>query len=205
MQDGYPGLEKNWNSIDIGDNPSILVPLCGKSQDLIWLSDHCRSVIGVEISEIGVRKFLSENHLEASKSNFGDFSIYQTGNIQIWNGDFFKLPKNKMPAFDLIYDKAALNALPPKMRKEYASKILHLASPRTQILLHLLEYKQEEMTGPPFSVSIGEVKKLFGQEYRLSILKQQNLDLNNYKKFQNRGLSSYFIEILSLLLPKYAK
>jgi hypothetical protein len=54
-------------------------------------------------------------------------------------------------------------------------------------------------------VSIGEVKELFGQEYRLTILEQQNLDLNNYKKFQNRGLSSYFIEILSLLLPKYAK
>ena len=205
MQDGYPGLEKNWNSIEIDNKAVVLVPLCGKSKDLIWLSQHCKTVIGVEISEIAIQEFMSENNLEASSSVSGVFTIYHTGNIQIWNGDFFKLPIQKLPPLDLIYDKAALNALPPEMRNEYASKILESVSTHTKILLHLLEYKQEEMTGPPFSVSVKQAKELFRNKFEFKILERAKLDINNYKKFQNRGLRSYFIEILSLLLPKHAK
>lgn len=202
MDSGYPGLERNWPSIGLDEGPVVLVPLCGKSKDLIWLSKHCRQVVGVEISSVAVQDFLNENNLEASGSTFAEFTIYQTGNIQIWNGDFFKLPGHKLPNVDLIYDKAALTALPPKMREQYASKVLGLVSPRTQILLHLFEYNQEEMNGPPFSVPIKEAKKHFGEKFDLKILEQKKLNINNYKKFQNRGLRSYFIEILSLLLPK---
>lgn len=203
MEDGYPGLERNWLSIGLNEDPVVLVPLCGKSKDLIWLSNHCRQVVGVEISSVAVQEFLNENDLDASRSTFAQFTIYQTGNIQIWNGDFFKLPGRKLPKFDLIYDKAALIALPPKMREQYALKVLEFVSPRTQILLHLFEYKQEEMNGPPFSVPIKEIKKYFCEKFDLKILEQENLNINNYKKFQNRGLRSYFIEILSLLLPYY--
>lgn len=201
MKDGYPGLARHWETLQL-NNPVTLVPLCGKSKDLLFLSRNCRKVIGVEISEIAIREFLSENKRKAEESSFGNFKIYRTGNIEIWHGDFFKLPQHKLPPLDLIYDKAALIALPPEMRKQYTSKILELISVNTRILLHLFEYRQNEMTGPPFSVPIKEVKKAFEECFKIEILEKRKLDLNNYKKFQNRGLHSYFIEILSLLLPK---
>lgn len=201
MKEGYPGLEQHWNALQ-AESPTPLVPLCGKSKDLLFLAGKCRRVIGVEISEIAVQEFLKENNLKADKTSFADFSIYQTGNIEIWQGDFFKLPRHKLPPLDLIYDKAALIALPPDMRKKYAAKILKLVSPQTRILLHLFEYRRDEMSGPPFSVPMGEVEDHFGKRFTIRILERNELDLNNYKKFQNRGLNSYFIEILSLLLPK---
>lgn len=201
MEDAYPGLEKQWNSISINEQSAVFVPLCGKSKDLIWLSERCEQVVGVEISELAVKQFLDENYLDATISSFADFKIYQTKNIELWNGDFFKLPEHKLPSFDLVYDKAALIALSPDMRQRYVDKILNLVSVNTQILLHHFVYQQSEMTGPPFSVSIDDINTLYGQHFNLQILEKQDLGTDYYKKFQNRGLRSYFIEILSLLLP----
>lgn len=205
MKNGHPGLEKHWNSIRFKNKSSVFVPLCGKSKDLLWLSKHCERVVGVEISELAVEQFFKENSLDVKKSAFADFTIYRAGNIEIWNGDFFKLPKRKLPSFDLIYDRASLVALPQEMRREYAAKILDLISEHTQILLHLFYYRQNEMPGPPFSVSPNEVKTLFGEHFDLQILEKSDLNVDYYKKFQNRGLESFFIEILSLLLPNEKK
>lgn len=202
MEKGYPGLEKYWGTISLDEKPVALVPLCGKSEDLLFLGSHCTKVVGVEISEIAVQEFLTEHNLEAGTSTFAGFTIYHIKNIEIWQGDFFKLPAHKLPRIDLIYDKAALNALPPDLRKSYSEKILELCSDQTKILLHLLEYPQEEMSGPPFSVSLKEAEERFGRQFSIEVLEKKQLDLNNYKNFQNRGLRSYFIEILSLLLPK---
>lgn len=202
MNEGYAGLKEHWNSVQIKDNAIVLVPLCGKTKDLLFLSQQCRRVIGVEVSELAVREFIEENNLEAEEFTFADFTIYQTENIEIWQGDFFKLPKHKLPLLDLIYDKAALIALPQDMRANYAAKILELVSAHTKILLHLFFYLQEEMNGPPFSLPIEEVNSHFGKRFTIGILERKSLDLNNYKKFQKRGLRSHFIEILSLLLPK---
>lgn len=202
MKDGYPGLEKYWDSLPLKDNPVVLVPLCGKTVDLLWLAGKCRRVIGVEISEIAVQDFLTENNLQAVVSSFAGFKLFQTGNIDIWQGDFFKLPKHKLPAVDLIYDKAALIALPPEMRKRYVAKVIGIVSGHTQILLHLLNYRVEEMTGPPFSVSVEEINMHFGKKFTFQNLIKRELNIEDFKKFQNRGLHSYFIEILLLLLPK---
>lgn len=204
MEQGYPGLRENWKHLEL-NQPIVFVPLCGKSKDLIFLSDNCQKVIGVEISLIAVQEFLQENNLNAEMRSFGSFKIFRSGNIEIWQGDFFKLPLQKLPSFDLTYDKAALIALPPSKRQEYAAKILEMASHSTKILLHLFEYRQEEMTGPPFSVTVDEVHELFGKQFSIQILQKNYLNLDNYKKFQNRGLNSYFIEILSLLLPNEDK
>lgn len=199
MKNGHPGLAKYWDSVSFDSNPVALVPLCGKSKDLLFLSDHCEKVIGVEISEIAIQEFLSENNFTSKKKTFADFTIYQTKNIEIWQGDFFKLPSHKISSPGLIYDRAALVALPPKMREVYAEKIIELASPHTKIFLQIFEYPQHEMNGPPFSVSVKEVEKFFGKKFSIQILEKNHQD---FKNFKNRGLHSYFIEILSLLLPE---
>jgi len=201
MKDGYPGLEKYWDSINLDKNPTVFVPLCGKSKDLMWLADRCKRVVGVEISGLAVEQFFSENTLVSDKSSFANFTIYRSENIELWKGDFFKLPKHKLPRFDLVYDRAALIALPPKMRIDYVNKLFDLISENTKILLQQFEYRQQEMPGPPFSVTTDEIKHLFANRFSIQILEKKELNLNKFKKFQKRGLQSYFIEILSLLLP----
>ena len=44
-----------------GTRLSILVTMCGKSVDLLWLCSRGHSVTGVELSPIAVEQFFKEN------------------------------------------------------------------------------------------------------------------------------------------------
>ncbi len=202
MPGGYPGLMKHWSSLKISPTATVMVPFCGKSRDLIYLSKHCGRVMGVEISEVAVHEFLEDNSLDAEISSYKEFKIFRTGNIELWCGDFLKLPAQKVPLPDLIYDKAALVALSPDKRTAYAEKILELSRPDTGILLHHFMYNQDEMPGPPFSVSKEEIRKLFGKNIDPVILEEQYLNLDHFKKFINRGLRSGFKERFLIFTPE---
>lgn len=201
MPGGYPGLIKHWASLKIPPSATVIVPFCGKSRDLIHLSKHCARVIGVEISEVAIHEFLTDNNLHAEHSSYKGFKIFKTGNMELWCGDFLKLPVQKIPVPDLIYDKAALVALPPEKRGAYAEKVLALSIPETRILLHHFIYNQDEMPGPPFSVTKEEIRILFGKNIDPVILEEQYLDLDHFKKFRNRGLKSGFKERFLIFTP----
>lgn len=49
------------------NNLRILVPLCGKSLDMIWLADQGHSVVGVELVRKGIELFFSDNKLTYSE------------------------------------------------------------------------------------------------------------------------------------------
>ncbi|MEX2435617.1 MAG: thiopurine S-methyltransferase [Balneolaceae bacterium] len=202
MEQGYEGLKTHFHKLNLPAKSTVLVPLCGKSVDMIWLDEQNMNVIGVEVSEEAVLQFIDEHNHTCSKKNFAQFTIYSSGNFQLWCGDFFRLPAHKISGIDLIYDKAALVALPPKMRVRYADKILGLCSPDTNILLHHFEYSQNEMKGPPFSVSKKEIHNLFDHFFTIKTLEQNDLDISKYPKFQKRGLKTTFTERFLLLTPK---
>lgn len=204
MPEGYPGLKKHWANLNISDESVVLVPLCGKSVDLIWLSEHVKKVVGVEVSEKAIQEFFAGQNVVPKTDTFADFTIYTAGNIELWCGDFFKFPKHKYPKFDLIYDKAALVALPKEMRIRYSKKVIELSSEATQILLHHFEYNQNEMNGPPFSVMENEVNLLFGKHFTISVLEENDIQVDQFKKFKKRGLSSSIMERLLLLSAKQA-
>lgn len=201
MPGGYPGLQTYWTELELPPAPGVLVPLCGKSADIIFLEEQGASVTGVEISEKAVLSFFSENNRTYETENYAEFTIYKSGGIRIWQGDFFKFPESKAK-FHLIYDKAAIVALPPEKRPEYAQKLLNLASPRTQILLHHFIYPQKEMTGPPFSVSTDEVDRYFSNRYSSLLLEENKIPSDNFIPFHRRGLRSPITERLVLLKPR---
>ena len=190
MPGGYPGLRKHWLRLDLRSNPTILVPLCGKTVDMVWLEQQNATVIGSEISEDAVLEFMEENERNYSTKSYADFKIYQTGDIQIWQGDFMKLPVSKLPTIDLIYDKAALVALPREKRAPYMKKILNFCTDNTRILLHHFEYPQEEMPGPPFSVPLREIKSHIKKPFQTTILEANTIPLDNFQKFKHRGLQT---------------
>ena len=202
MAEGYSSLENHLANISFPKKQTALVPLCGKSLDLITLTHHFNNVIGVEISEKAINEFLQEQNLTATESSFADFKIFQTESIILWCGDFMKLPLHKLPAIDLIYDKAALVALPPEKRPGYAEKLVGLCSDSTFIMLHHFIYNQDEMPGPPFSVSEEELNNYFGKGFNSKLLEENNIDLNRFKKFQYRGLKSGLRERFILFTSK---
>ncbi len=200
MPGGYPGLRTHWKKLPLPQNPHVFVPLCGKTEDMIWLSSNAGRVTGVEISEKAVREFFHENGLEPETSSFAGFTIYKSQNIEIWCGDFQKFPEHKIDPVDLIYDKAALVALPERMRASYCRKAKELSHSKTALLLHHFDYNQNEMPGPPFSVPLKEVENYFGSDYKITLLEKNSLDIEQFQKFTKRGLKSYLIEYLLLLL-----
>lgn len=184
-----PNLKRYWNRLNLGRGTTVLVPLCGKSRDLAWLAVQGHTVVGVEISDIAVHDFFRDLGVTPETEKIGAFTRYVHQNIRIWHGDFFDLEPGDLPRPDAVYDRAALIALPPDMRKTYAADLITLSKPHTQFLLLTFEYDQEEMTGPPFSVQASEVDQLYGEQFEIDVLYQHPI-LDKRPAFRKAGLTS---------------
>jgi thiopurine S-methyltransferase len=167
----------------------VFVPLCGKSRDLMWLSENGYVSVGVECSELAVQHFFSEQQMQFNKSSIGKHSSYKAENLEILLGDFFALKTEDIGKVTDIYDRASLTALPLDMRKKYVKKITQLQAPGTRTLLITLAYPQNEMDGPPFSVSEEEVRELYGDNYEIAKLASKNI-IEDEPRFKDRGLTS---------------
>ena len=182
-------LQKYWQSLKLDDNESVFVPLCGKSRDLLWIQSLGHPVLGVEISPLGVETFFKENNLQASSVSDGKFIRWKCGTLEILCGDYFDLQLSHLEGVAVVYDRASLVALPPEMREQYVKHFVSLLPQGVNILLLTLEYQQKEMQGPPFSVSEEEVNDLYGNNYQIGKLQEQEV-LEDIPHFKERGLTS---------------
>lgn len=200
MQQVYPHLKTYWTRLKLEKGTVVLVPLCGKSLDLMWLARQGHWVIGVEVSEIAVREFAEETDFTWHEHTKEGFKIFESRDIQLWQGNFFDLRPDWLPPIDAIYDKAALIALPEKKRERYAELLHRLCTPDTRMLMNSFEYRQNEMDGPPFAVFEDELERLFGHRFERVLLHKESI-LDQLTKFRQRGLSSFLKEKVYMLIP----
>lgn len=164
-----------------------LVPLCGKSLDLIWLARHGHEVIGAELSPLACEAFFRENQIPVTQSLQGSFTQFKADHLTLWCGDLFALPASACAGLTGIYDRASLVALPPDLRAKYAKKLIELSaeSPTLHYLLVTFEYDQTVAAGPPFSVPEAEVHSLFGRAFHIELLdRHEDKELRGQPKFQ---------------------
>lgn len=200
MDNVYPPLANIWSQLSIKSSAKVFVPLCGKSLDLRWLVERGHQVTGVDVSQKALEDVINYTNQSFTKDSSHGFTIYRSESLELWQGDFLKLPVKKIPQPDVIYDKASIVALPPEMRGSYAQKILSLCGKHTHIILQTFEYDQSEMNGPPFSVDENELKHHFGHDFEFTLMHEQS-KLEELSKFQQRGLSSYLTEKVYHLTP----
>lgn len=176
---GNSSLQKHWTV----SGKRVLVPLCGKSQDLIWLERQGNQVTGVELSEIAVKAFFDENEIEYSLVE-GALTAYvaKEHSIAIYCGDFFEFTEGP---FDACYDRGALIALPEKMRRAYVEHSRKLLDASAARLIICLEYDQTIANGPPFSVPAEEVLGFWPDLERVDAY--DDID-NGPPKFREAGL-----------------
>ena len=167
----------------------VFVPMCGKSRDLWWLAENGYETVGVECSELAVENFFGEQELEYNKARLGEHVRYRSGKLEILLGDFFALTPEALGGVTDIYDRASLIALPKEMRRQYVDRITQLQAPETRTLLITLDYPQDEMEGPPFSVSDDEINDLYGGNYNIEKLASKNI-IDDEPRFKDRGLTS---------------
>ncbi|MCK8071365.1 MULTISPECIES: thiopurine S-methyltransferase [Vibrio] len=191
LEDVNPLLIKFWEKTEPSYEKSVFVPLCGKSEDLIWLASKHEDVQGVELSQIAVRAFFAEHLYTPTVTQIsGQHELYQFDELNIYTGDYFTAP---IQPVDTIYDRASLVALPEEMRVQYVERLKQLLKPGGKILLVTLDYDQSEMAGPPFSVPKLEIDQLFAG-YKITLLSQDIAD-DEHPKIAKKGLSRFSEEV----------
>ena len=181
-----PYLQRFWSSLSLKPESKVFIPLCGKTKDMLWLLTQGYHIIGVELSSIALDAFFSENNLHASIRPYKQFIIHETDRLQLFCGDFFQLTPEDLGQVDMVYDRAALVALPPDMRINYVNHLSSLLQPNQQILLVTFDYLQHEMSGPPFSISDDEVDLLFQHWCSVELLTSEDV-LHRELHFKERG------------------
>ncbi len=181
-------LNKYWPELKLAHGSKVFVPLCGKSRDMLWLNEKGHAVLGIELSKLAVEAFFQENNYTPHHETNDKFEVFRINDLSILYGDFFDLNKNDLATVSAVYDRASLVALPPKMRERYASHLMNILPPGTQILLVTFDYPQSEMAGPPFAVSPDEIKQHYQQYADIRLLAQSDV-LEQNPRFKERGLS----------------
>ena len=184
-------LVRNWERVQAPAGSRVLVPLAGKSLDMLWLRDQGHQVMGVEVSPLAVDAFFEENGIAAVEEQDGPFRRKRGDGVELWCGDFFDLTPEHTQDLGGVYDRASLIALPPSMRERYARHLAELLPTGTRVLLITFEYPQAEMDGPPFSVSEEEVNDLYRDTFTVECLERFDALAAN-ARFQERGLTSLY-------------
>lgn len=182
-----PYLQAHWPALGLAAGARVLVPLCGKSLDLLWLAAQGYRVLGVELSRRAVEDFFVEHGLVAEVSQRGAFEVWRCGEIELWCGDIFALKAEEVVGCTGLYDRAALIALPPVMRERYLALLGELL-PACKGVLVTLDYEQALIDGPPFSVPDAEVRQGFAG-WQVMQTEQVQI-LADSPKFQSAGVPS---------------
>ncbi len=177
-------LTKHWPNINAPVKGKVLIPLCGKSLDMLWFADIGYNVTGIELAPTAIKEFFADNDMIPECIDRGNYNEFSSGSFTILNGNVLDFKPGLIMA-DAWYDRAAMIALPPQQREKYIRQIAQQTKSGAVGLLITYTYPQNEMTGPPFSLEDKDVRILFSHGFEVEQL--ERIELEDEK---GRGLSS---------------
>ena len=184
-----PLLEKHWPGLNVPADGRVFVPLAGKSLDMHWLAAQGHRVLGAELSPLAVQAFFAEAGLEPVVANDADGVHHRAGPVDLVQGDVFALSAATLATMAAVYDRAAIIALPPALRRRYVAEVYARLPQGCRGLLITLEYPQAEKDGPPFSVDEAEVRELFAPQWQVELLERRDI-LAQEPGFRAEGVSA---------------
>ncbi len=174
----------------LGTEPRrVLVPLCGKTLDLLWLRDRGHEVVGVEFVEAAAEAFFAEHRITPQRSLVHGARSYSSPGIQIVCADLFAVTNAIVGAIDRIWDRGAMVAIEPARRNEYAQRLRMLTAEGGRMLLNTVEYDQSVMEGPPWSVDEATVRACYSGATIERIERRNVIDESTWRE---RGHSHWF-------------
>lgn len=184
-----PLLVTHWPALDLPADSQVFVPLSGKSLDMVWLAEQGHRVLGVELSELAVRQFFDERGLVPAVHTTTAGTHHAAGPYTLIVGDAFALDASVLADCAAVYDRAALIALPPDLRRVYAATAWHRLPAACRGLLVTLEYPQAQKDGPPFSVDADEVHSRLDTDWRIDEIARRDI-LANEPGFVAEGVTA---------------
>jgi thiopurine S-methyltransferase len=197
-----PLLTQHWPELAVPPGTRVLVPLCGKSLDMLWLSQQGFEVLGVDLSPLAVETFLREHRLhartlETAGGTRHDILDPPGAAISIINGDVFGLASDELAACGAFYDRAASIALPAALRTRLAREVYGKLPPDARGLLITLDYPEGEMQGPPFSVDDAETHRLFDADWHVRQIELRDI-LASQPSFSENGVTALHTGVYAL-------
>lgn len=177
-------LVKHWSSIGAAAQGEVLVPLCGKSLDMVWLAEQGHTIVGLEMVKQAVETFFQERGLNPELTEHDHYTSHAHPPFTLLHGNVFEL-KPKTVQAEAWYDRAAMIALPVESREAYVAQLRQQTKPGAVGLLITFAYPQEQMQGPPFSLQDEHVLQLFSVGFEVECLETRELEDE-----KERGLSS---------------
>ena len=185
-------LVKHWPAIDVAKNCQVMVPLCGKSLDMLWLAKQGHTIVGLEMVEQAVEAFFSENKLDYSSMESNTHIRHTSEPFTILQGNLFDLEDGMLQA-DAWYDRAAMIAIEISERSAYVTQIRNQTKHGATGLLITFAYPQEQMQGPPFTLHDEHVIELYSDGFEVECLERLNLDDD-----KERGLSNVTCSVFKI-------
>lgn len=193
-----PLLERNLGLFQVNNQlekgESIFIPLCGKTLDIGYLLNLGYQVVAIELSEVAVQAVFKQLNIEPIVSEWSAGKVFQGECLRIYVGDFFALTQQDLcfaqQKISLVYDRAALIALPEKIRLEYAQHMAKITRYAPQLLI-TIDYDQNITGGPPFAVSTQEVEALYGGTYPIQLIEEADI-IEQEPRFKAKGLPSFY-------------
>lgn len=185
FHEGTPNafLTKHGGLLELAPEKRVLVPLCGKTMDLVWLAARAQTV-GVEFVERAVDELFDE--LKVTPERTG--ARRRHGSLEVVAGDYFARTADEIGRFDAVYDRAALIALEPSTRARYAAHTVSLAKPGARLLVVGFSYDTATMTGPPFAVDAAAIHALYAPYGEVRQVDERDVTEES-PRFKERGAS----------------
>lgn len=196
----HPRLQRCWPRLGAEPGCRVFVPLCGKSRDMDWLARQGHTVVGVELSESAGRAFFSEHGRPAERRAEGALTALEDNEVRVLVGDFFDLAAADLADVGAVYDRAALIALPPELRRRYVAHMKRILPRALPTLVIGFDYDQRRMDGPPFSVPVAELRELYSESHEIELVEEAEI-LEHEPRFRERGLSA-LTEYAAVLRPR---
>jgi thiopurine S-methyltransferase len=161
FHEGRPNALLERHVARFGDRRRVIVPLCGRTEDMAFLAAQGLEVVGVELAEQAVREFFELRGIVPEVAEHGPFVAYRAGAITLLAGDWFATTREQVGPVDAAYDRGALIALPPELRPRYVAHLRSLLPAGAPVVVITVEYDQALMAGPPFAVLEPALRALY--------------------------------------------
>ena len=129
---------------------SIFVPGCGIGHDADLIHSQCKGeVLGLDLAKEAIDQAQAK---------------YSGEKLSFVVGDLFEWKRS----YDLVFEHTCFCAIPIERRSDYVSQMTELITTGGHLLgIFFLNPDHEGEEGPPFGVTVDELKDFFGDEFEL--------------------------------------
>ena len=178
---GY--LQTQWSALGLKAGARVLVPLCGKSIDLLWLRAQGHAVVGVEFVDQAIHDFFNDHAIPYEPTALGWRATDEGPPLSLVRHDFMTLNARHIGRFDAFYDRASVVALPPDMQVGFGRALGTMLKPQSPGLLLSFEYPPEQRQGPPFATDQSRLEEILGGNFEIHPVERHHLSEDEVQRF----------------------